>query len=80
MKRKDCDCIDRALPLLAAKNTRLVVALSLSGECDKAVLSTECVRKTRGRDRPVTVVATYCPFCGKKYPVKAKSVTEGVLR
>ena len=79
MKRKDCDCIDRALPLLAVKNTRLVVALSLSGEF-KAVLSTECVRKTRGCDRPVTVVATYCPFCGKKYPVKAKSVTEGVLR
>jgi hypothetical protein len=70
-RRDDCKCIDEALPLLTVRNTRLVVMLSLTGECDKAVLKTEQIRVTRG-GKPAVVVATYCPFCGKKYPVRKR--------
>ena len=77
-KRVGCACIDQALPLLTAKNTRLVVALSFTGECDKVVLKTEQIRVTRG-GKPVLLIATFCPFCGKRYPARdKKSVVEGV--
>ncbi len=80
MKRRDCDCIDKALPLLTLKNTKMVVALSFTGECDKAVIATELIHKRRDGKRSVLLVATYCPFCGKKYPVKDRgSVVEGVV-
>ena len=76
MKRKDCDCIVKAVPVLTARNARLFVVLPITGECYKVVLKTEQIRVTRGGE-PVLLIATYCPFCGKKYPVKA--VVEGVV-
>ena len=70
MTVKGCKCIDNALPQLALQNTRLVVLLSFTGECDKVVVATDRLEKKRDGKKALTVIATYCPFCGKKYPTK----------
>ena len=69
---KSCRCIAMADKALAERNTRIVVTFPLMGGCEKAVLRTESLQKLRGgsNSKPVAVIATYCPFCGKKYPMK----------
>ena len=62
-KRKLHPCNARVDALLREKNTRLVVGLF---QPDVAVLRTEIVTPGRGR-RACAMIASYCPFCGKKY-------------
>jgi hypothetical protein len=66
-ERRDCGCIDRLDKLLAERNTSLVVTIPTADLVPQVVLRTEIVEKRRGA-RPVCMVATFCPFCGKEYP------------
>ena len=69
-KNAGCDCVDECNKLLAARNTKLVAGLSLTGGPSIVVLATESIRVLRDGKRPMTVFATFCPICGKKYPAR----------
>lgn len=61
-----CDCIERTDALLADRNTRLVVFLSLAGKPTRPMIATEVREKKRGAGC-VTLMPTFCPFCGERY-------------
>lgn len=62
-----CDCISKVDAMLAAKNTKLSPALIFSTPVRVVVtLGTEVKEKKRGA-RPVSMLPTFCPFCGERY-------------
>ena len=62
-KNGTCSCWEQCNRELAKHNARLSGSFSLSGH-DYLNVATENIVKSR--NRPKTVVASYCPFCGKK--------------
>lgn len=72
-----CDCIGTIDKLLADKgtNTQLVVGLNLKGGPSLAMLATRKVNRSQ-RKGPVSMYATYCPFCGQRYEVEYEDSTE----
>jgi len=62
-KKSGCDCVDQIDAKLADRNTKLNLEV-FSERC--VVESMKIDSKKRGA--PVRVLASYCPFCGKKYP------------
>ena len=62
-----CDCIEQVDLLLATKNAKLALTISLVKNCMAfPSIETEKIdRKFRGSN-PV-VVPRFCPFCGVKY-------------
>lgn len=71
-----CDCMNRVNEKLQPRNTKLSVAFCLSrdlGEMDTMIMiQTEKV-DTKSRVKPTSVIPTFCPFCGVKYPRKDES-------
>jgi hypothetical protein len=67
---KGCDCIVEANKALAACGAKLVTMMSLTGGPAHAIIATQRNGPTK-RDawKNPTLIATFCPFCGKKYPV-----------
>lgn len=63
-----CTCIDDVNAKLASRNTRLTQAMML-GKADHPglMLETEQIETGRGKQKPVSVFLSYCPFCGGKY-------------
>lgn len=59
-----CDCIKRLNGKLREYNTELAVNLLNPVYC--VIATSKVDRKKRGS--PTIVAATFCPFCGKKYP------------
>ena len=70
---KQCECIHRIDEKLAAAgaNTKLKVSFVLDGPRTGMfpVIGTELIEKKRGAS-PMTLIPTFCPFCGVKYPSK----------
>jgi hypothetical protein len=66
---KSCDCIALADEALAARGARLVTMMSLTGGPTCAIIAVQRNGPTK-RDgwKAPTLIATFCPFCGKKYP------------
>ena len=64
-----CDCIKKIDEKLAEvnSNTKLKIVWSMSGAVDRAMVVTEKADKSK-RGEVSTVFASYCPFCGEKYP------------
>lgn len=66
-----CDCMTKVNESLATRNTRLasgfMLTKDLGGMDCLPLLAVEKVDK-RVRKRPTSVIPTYCPFCGEKYP------------
>jgi len=61
-----CSCIERIDEKLKERNTKLCLAISFSGESTKVLIGTEKI-DTKKRGKPANLLASYCPFCGKKY-------------
>jgi len=59
-----CKCVDMADKALAAYHSCVVTTLftGMVGVC------TELVPGAPKRARPVSLIATFCPFCGVRYP------------
>jgi hypothetical protein len=65
---KGCDCIGKVNKALEPHATKLVECFSLLGSTGCAVVASEKIPTVRHRVKPKTVIASYYPFCGKKYP------------
>lgn len=63
-----CDCIRTTNESLRAKyNTELVTTISfVEGQPSRVAVGTEKADSSI-RGKPITLVATFCPFCGEKY-------------
>lgn len=64
-----CQCVEIVNEKLKDRNTRLFQAFTLgaAGVGDRLMLVTEQIEKGRGKEKPVGMFLTYCPFCGVKY-------------
>jgi hypothetical protein len=49
-------------------NTKLVMPVLLFNTRGDRVIIATCKRDEKKRERPKFLFASYCPFCGKKYP------------
>lgn len=65
-KPKACKCVDKVNKELAKQSHQLVLAFRPKG----LVLPVIMTEETYGskKVKPVSLVATFCPFCGKEYP------------
>jgi len=68
-----CDCLEKTQEALEDYNTRIVTTMQMDFERGRMrslpLLAVEKIDKKK-RKKPITVVPTYCPICGKKYPEK----------
>lgn len=72
-----CTCIEIVDAQLAARNTRLVQAITLRPFGSRLMIATEIIEKKRGA-RAVGMFPTFCPFCGVAYePSKPAETAEG---
>ena len=60
-----CDCIARVNKFLAGHNSKIM--LPMLGPQIPFVETQKLDEKKRGK--PMMAFATFCPFCGEKYPV-----------
>ena len=67
----DCDCIERVNAKLAESNTKIM--LPWFGLQRPFIESMKLDEKKRGK--PTKVFATFCPFCGSKYPEPSKDAS-----
>lgn len=69
-----CDCIKETNESLKEvdSNSQLSLAMSIKvGIPDRVIISTYKIDRQKKKG-PITLVASYCPFCGEKY-VKDKA-------
>ena len=60
-----CRCIDKLNKLLADRGEQLVTSISLNSKPSRVVVKTMSTNNNR---KPcATLLATFCPFCGKPY-------------
>jgi hypothetical protein len=80
-----CFCIQKVNTLLKKRGTTLVVTFSFKSPIrtvSRVVIRTEIaadpIDETTGKRRrlPLAVLADFCPFCGKKYPVPISTSTK----
>ena len=64
-----CDCMKLINDELAQYNTRIIPVMALrDGTFHMAGVRIETEKiDSKKRGRPKRLVASYCPFCGKKY-------------
>ena len=66
-----CKCISRIDELLKPHNTRLALTIEFGEQMPVyPTIMTEQIEKGRGKKKAVTMMPSYCPFCGTKYPEK----------
>jgi hypothetical protein len=62
-----CHCIDQINDAIASKNTRLSLTIKLSNNGSATpTIMTEKIN-SRAKGRAISVLPSYCCFCGKKY-------------
>ncbi|SMH42233.1 hypothetical protein [Mesorhizobium australicum] len=62
-----CECIKAVNEKLAARNTRLALTITLTQQLDDfPTIATEQIDKGRGKLKAVSMIPTFCPFCGVK--------------
>lgn len=72
-KATGCNCLEQVNEELLQHNTRLKRELMLNFKTGEATmtkqvfLATEKVDSKKKREPAKSVLASYCPFCGKKY-------------
>lgn len=62
-----CSCIDTVDKLLAPKNTRLRVVMTIPDWKRSILIATEAIETGRGKPKPVSMHPRFCPFCGIRY-------------
>lgn len=64
-----CDCIKIVNEKLKERNTELRVPLFTMGgaNTDRVFVMTDQIETGRGKQKAVSMFASYCPFCGGKY-------------
>jgi len=67
-----CSCISEMDNVLREHNTCLVTTLFRNPQV--VAVRTDKIN-TRVRKGPATVIASFCPFCGEKYPEHAAKAT-----
>lgn len=73
-----CDCIKNTDESLLGYNTALNLALSIKdGVPNRVIISTRKI-DAKIRKGPITLVASYCPFCGERYMVKNEQIPSDV--
>lgn len=75
---RGCKCIEKVDKALKEQNTRLVVAIFLDGSPERAIIEVEKI-DSKNRTRPKRMIASFCPFCGKKYLDRAVDKTKPCL-
>jgi hypothetical protein len=62
-----CTCISQinASPEMREANIELALVFTLTGDCIVEIKTVKVNKDKRGRRE--RVVATFCPFCGKRY-------------
>lgn len=66
-----CECISAVNAKLAERNTRLHEPIIIFGGPraeGQLFVETEQVEKGRGKAKAVSMLTSYCPFCGEKHP------------
>lgn len=64
---KSHSCFESAEHLLGKKNTKLSFAFQLPALEPRLVIATEKL-DPKGRGKPLTMMANFCPFCGVHLP------------
>lgn len=67
-EEKGCKCVEKSRAKLAEHNTRIVQRLTMTGVMPNVSILVERIETGRGKRQAMAVIASYCPFCGKKYP------------
>lgn len=71
---KACKCIEQCDAEFErlGENTRMHVPIQFDMQTGKVATPRMCIATVKAdakkRQQPATVMATYCPVCGKKYP------------
>jgi hypothetical protein len=65
-----CDCVAKVNEMLAGNNTKIV--LPMIGPQRTFVETCKVDEKKRGK--PSLMFASFCPFCGSKYPPASKTL------
>lgn len=76
-----CNCMERVNEKLKERNTKLSVSFCLSRDLSEMdampMIQVEKVDR-KLRTKPISVIPTFCPFCGVKYPRKDDPETEEI--
>lgn len=64
VEHEGCDCVQRFDERLREHNTTLVS--TLFGKPPRVLIQT-CKLHEKVRGKPVSVIASFCPFCGQSY-------------
>lgn len=77
--QKPCNCLSEMDGALKAGGYNAAIVCTLMSAPSRAVIETYKPKTGRGAGKkPPVVIATFCPFCGVKYPeieTKAKGVS-----
>lgn len=60
------NCVKLVNEKLAAHNTRLPIALNIENPEREMIALVTVKADEKGRVKPITMYASYCPFCGVK--------------
>lgn len=67
-KSKGCGCIKKVNKLLKPRGYAVHHTIGFTGAPPVAILNLVKIEDSATRKGPTVLAATYCPFCGKKYP------------
>lgn len=66
-----CDCVDRMNEAMAARNAAIEIGMLIDYATGKLREAPPAIKvykvDPKRRDRLPTLLATFCPFCGRKY-------------
>ena len=66
-----CDCIQTVNAMLAERNTRIMLPIVFGDQTPRVMIVTDQIETGRGKKKAAGMFATFCPFCGVKYPERA---------